>query len=317
MVGKLTENTHASASMLPAIMGLSPWSTRNDALNQCLMARDGAPDGWEGNEATRWGDRLEPVVIGEMAKRLGLNGWHEPKTAFLHPSLPLAASMDGVGHANGQVIKHDPDNGIYVIGGDSITLNGDICLESKVTRSDPEPAPAPHRGPIQVQGQMMCAGLSYAAVGVLYGGIELRIFVYPANPKMMTKIADEVRDFERRLDERDYYPPASSADCDTIWPVADDKEPPIALPAEVGGVDIVELVEAHVAAQAAKKATETVRDDVEMVLKEMLGNHEAGRVGGYEIRWPMRHYKAQAEKTTPAKPAYSKRQSVLTIKKVS
>jgi hypothetical protein len=43
---------------------------------------------------------------------------------------------------------------------------------------------------------------------------------------MMTKIADAVRDFERRLDERDYYPPASSADCDTIWPVVDEKEPP-------------------------------------------------------------------------------------------
>jgi hypothetical protein len=32
MVGKVTPDTMASASLLPAIMGLSPWASPNDAL---------------------------------------------------------------------------------------------------------------------------------------------------------------------------------------------------------------------------------------------------------------------------------------------
>ena len=317
MVGKLTDGRHASCSVLPAIMGVSPWATPNDALNKCLMARDGMPDEWEGNEATAWGNRLEPVVMQEMADRLGLDGWHEPDHGFKHPTLPLAASLDGIGHASGQVIKHDPSKGIFVVGAEEVTLNSDIVMESKVTRTDPEPMPAPYRGPVQVQGGMMCTGLSYAAIGVLYGGVELRIFVYPTNPKLMTQIADRVLDFERRLEERDYYLPETSADCDVIWPTVDDSEPAVDLPAAIGDVDILELVEAHHAATRAKKACDETKDDVEKVLKELLGNHEAGRIGDYEVKWPMRHYKAQPEKTTPAKPAYSKRQSVLSIRKVS
>jgi predicted phage-related endonuclease len=317
MVGKVTDGRHASCSVLPAIMGVSPWSTKNDALNKCLMARDGAPDDWQGNEATEWGNRLEPVVMQEMADRLGLDGWYEPDHGFKHPTLPLAASLDGIGHASGQVIKHDPSKGIFVVGAETVTLNSDIVMESKITRSDPEPMPAPFRGPVQVQGGMMCTGLSYAAIGVLYGGVELRIFVYPSNPKLMTQIADAVMDFERRLEDREYYPAESSADCDVIWPIVDDSEPAIDLPASIEDVDILELVEAHHAATRAKKACDETKDDVEKVLKELLGNHEAGRIGDYEVKWPMRHYKAQPEKTTPAKPAYSKRQSVLSIRKVS
>ena len=317
MVGKLTDGRHASCSVLPAIMGVSPWSTRNDALNRCLMERDGTPIDWEGNEATGWGNRLEPVIMQEMADRLGLDGWYEPKQGFSHPTLPLAASLDGVGHASGQVIKHNPANGIYVIGADAVTLNSDIVMESKLTRADAELVPAPFRGPVQVQGCMMCTGLSYAAIGVLYGGVELRIFVYPTNPKLMTQIADAVLDFERRLEEREYYPAESSADCDIIWPTVDNSEPVINLPAAIDDVDILELVEAHHAASQAKKACDATKDDVELVLKELLGNHETGRIGDYEVKWPMRHYQAQPEKVTPAKPAYSKRQSTLTIKKVS
>tara|TARA_R110000765_G_scaffold16975_3_gene46921 strand:- start:534 stop:1490 length:957 start_codon:yes stop_codon:yes gene_type:complete len=317
MVGKLTDSRHASASILPAIMGLSPWSTPNDTLNKCLMARDGMPDTWAGNEATEWGNRLEPTIIQEMVDRLGLTGWHEPQTQFKHPTLPLGASLDGVGYSSGQVIKHNPDAGIYIIGATEVTLNSDIALESKLTRSDPELIPAPFRGPIQLQAQLMCSGLSYGAVGVLYSGLELRIFIYPSDPRMMTKIADAVTDFERRLDAGEYYPPASSSDCNIVWPLADDSEPPLQLPAELGGVDILELIEAHYAATVAKKASEGVQSDVDQVLKEILGNHSVGRIGDYEVKWPMRHYRAKPEVVTPAKDAYSKRQSNITIRKVA
>jgi hypothetical protein len=49
----------------------------------------------------------------------------------------------------------------------------------------------------------------------------------------------------------------------------------------------------------------------------MLGDAERGRAGSAVISWPMRNYKAAAERLVPAKPAYSVRQSSLTVKELS
>lgn len=317
MVGKLTDSRNASASMLPAIMGVNPYQTRNDALSYCLNARDGIAPEFTGNELTEWGNLLEPTILSEAARRLGLTRWYEPKQAFVHPNIPLAASLDGIGEGEGVTIKHDPDNGIYVMGYDEITIEHEIVMEAKNARCEAEATPSAYRGPVQIQGQMMCSTIHFGAVCVLYRGSELRIFVYRTNPKMMTQISEACVDFARRLDERDFYPAESSDDCNTIWPVADEEAPTIDLPEMIDDVSVVELVEAHVAANAAKKACDGTKGDVEQVLKELLGNHEKGRVGNYVVAWPMRHYKAQPEKITPAKEARSVRQSTLTIKEVS
>ena len=54
------------------------------------------------------------------------------------------------------------------------------------------------------------------------------------------------------------------------------------------------------------------------MLKERLGSHDeaVGVVGNrsYYVKWPMRNFKAQPAKTTPAKPARIARQGTLTIK---
>jgi len=55
-------------------------------------------------------------------------------------------------------------------------------------------------------------------------------------------------------------------------------------------------------------------DSDEKEIKMLLGTAERGRVGSLHISWPMRSYKASPEKITPAKPAYSIRQSSLSIK---
>jgi len=49
----------------------------------------------------------------------------------------------------------------------------------------------------------------------------------------------------------------------------------------------------------------------------MLGEAAKGRVGRFEIRWPMRSYKAQPEKIVPAKEAYTIRQTTLAIKEIT
>jgi hypothetical protein len=49
----------------------------------------------------------------------------------------------------------------------------------------------------------------------------------------------------------------------------------------------------------------------------MLKNRTSGIAGEYRISWPTRTYKAQLAKITPAKEAYTIRQSTLTIKELT
>jgi NAD(P)-dependent dehydrogenase (short-subunit alcohol dehydrogenase family) len=55
-------------------------------------------------------------------------------------------------------------------------------------------------------------------------------------------------------------------------------------------------------------------DTAEKDIKMLLGTAERGKAGSFHISWPMRSYKASPEKITPAKEAYSIRQSSLSIK---
>jgi len=47
-----------------------------------------------------------------------------------------------------------------------------------------------------------------------------------------------------------------------------------------------------------------------------MKDFSSAQAGRYKVSWPMRHYKASPEKITPAKEAYSIRQSTLTIKEI-
>jgi hypothetical protein len=61
---------------------------------------------------------------------------------------------------------------------------------------------------------------------------------------------------------------------------------------------------------------ETLNEQAQTGLMQILKNHKYGIVGKYQISWPTRSYKAQPAKITPAKEAYTVRQSTLTIKEI-
>jgi hypothetical protein len=136
---KLTSDISLSCSQLPSLFGVSPYSTPNDVLTFCLKALRGEDPRTKAGEAADWGNALEPAIIAEMSKRLGLKSYTMPDVAFQHPDFPLAASADAIGVPNDNVvIQHDPSNGIYVVGADSIALIGNGVLESKLTRGHAE-----------------------------------------------------------------------------------------------------------------------------------------------------------------------------------
>jgi len=318
MAGKLTDDKAMSASRLPGLMGFSKYSTPNDELQFSINAIDGKERPDIGNEAMGWGNTLEPVILEQAAKRLGIEKFDtQIDKAFTHDVVPLSCSLDGVGFGVGQEIHNDPDKGIYVVGQDSIILDGPGVLEAKLTKTMPEDVPHLARGPIQLQGQMLVTGHKWGAVCVLYQGIELRVFLFAPHKETQAAIARAVHDFQDKLDkytktaEIDWYPPASSKELDRIYPQAASKEEvDLGREAEDWAVVISHN-------KAAIRAAEAAIEDAEKHLKSLLGQAERGRAGHYVISWPMRNYKAAAERLVPAKPAYSIRQSSLTIKEVS
>ena len=319
MVGKLTPNTELSCSRLPAVMGYSPWATANDELAITVDAMLGKERAWTGSEAADWGNTFEPVILEAAAKRLGLS-LEIPTTPFAAPKgIALNASIDGIGRPTGEVftVTTDEARGIYVIGADQVTIDGPGVLESKLTGSSPEDEPAAYRGPIQIQGCMLCAGFTWGAVAVLYRGIELRVFVYPRNEQLIQEIIDTVADFEFRKHGPDWYPPVNRADAVKVWGRAEDDAPPIPLPDEAGNV-VADLLEA----KERIERDEAIVEAASTAIMEMMGNHTQAHVtlpdgDAYRIRWPMRRYKAQPQKVTPAKAAYEIRIKSLDIKAIS
>ena len=318
MAGKLTDDKAMSASRLPGLMGFSKYSTPNDELQFSINAIDGKERPDIGNEAMGWGNTLEPVILIEAAKRLGLNEYDtQIGQAYTHNAVALSCSLDGIGFGLGQEIFTDPDKGIYVVGQDSIILNGPGVLEAKLTKTLPEDVPHLARGPIQLQGQMLITGHKWGAVCVLYQGIELRVFLFAPHHETQKEIIKAVLAFEHKLQTYresgaiDWYPPQTSKEMDRIYPTAATKEE-----VELDST-VAELAQVIVNNKAAIRMAEAGIDEAEKKIKEALGQAERGRAGQYVISWPMRNYKGAPERLVPAKEAYSIRQSTLTIKEQS
>lgn len=320
MVGKVTPDTMLSASRLPGVLGLSKYQTPNDELECSIRAIQGHEREDIGKEAMGWGNAIEPLILQEAARRLQLSDLvtEHPKARY-HAAVPLCCSLDGTGDGRGQVITSDVDAGIYVIGQESIQLDGVGVLEAKLTGMDVEDSPPLWRGPLQLQAQMDIVGAKWGAICTLYRGIEMRIFVFAPHQQTVDLICQTATDFQSRLDrykatgEIDYYPPADGEkwpDRRGLYPVDDIY--PIELNSDA----------AYLASKilTGKKDIKTLEDDVakyEKDLKKMMGEHTVGKAGSFQILWPTRSYKAQPEKIVAAKEAYTIRQSTLSIKEIT
>ena len=315
MVGKLTPSDMATASTVATIMGYNPWATPNDALTKAIAAAEGKPDDWQGNEATGWGDRLEPIIINLAAERLGLT---DVKTefgeAFFHKSAPLACSLDGEARGSG-FVSTDTERGIYAVNAPKIAVSGPGIIESKVTSALPGMEPPPHRGPLQLQAQMACTGHDWGVVATLYRGIELRLYVYASDPAVQQRIIDASVEFKQRVTDCDFYPPVSSADADTAYSRVDDGAPSIDLSVMEGGNDYLAML---VTGKQRKRDAEDMIEEAERNLKEIMGCHDQAHGlannAAYKVIWGERKYSAQPQKIVEAKPARTVRSKTLTLK---
>jgi len=312
-LGKLPPDDMMSCSRLPALLGFSKFRTPNDELKYSINAINGEVNPFVEQEPMLWGNLTEKLILAESCKRLGVDidqlAHDKP---YFHPDIPLATSLDGTASGNDTTIYTDIDKGIYVMGQDSIKLDGYGILEAKLTAQEVETEPAPYRGVIQLQGQMNIMKASWGALCVLYKGTTLRIFLYPINEDHVNMIHNAVEDFQERLDkyktnqEIEWYPLNDSFEASRVFDRAEKST--IEMPEiEIQAEKIIELREKIM-------ELETAIDKLQINIMEQMRDAEVCNAGRYKISWPMRQYKAQPAKTVPAKEAYVIRQSKLSIK---
>ena len=314
MVGKLTPNDMMSCSRLPALLGFSKFRTPNDELKATMdYIATGQDPEFNGNEAMDWGNQFEQPILKEACKRLDIQSYDlQHDQPYFHDSIPLACSLDGTAVGTGVEVFTDIDKGIYVMGKDSIKLEGQGILEAKLTGQDVEDTPAVYRGVIQLQGQMDIMKAKWGALCVLYRGTTLRIFLYDRNEDQVNMIHQAVEDFHSKVqkfklnEETDWYPIVSSADATRLFNVAEK------VTIEVPEVEL--LAEKILSLREEIYEREEAIDRCQSSIMNNMRDAEICNAGRYRISWPMRQYKAQPAKTTPAKPAYVIRQSKLSIK---
>lgn len=315
MVGKVTPNDMLSASRLPAVCGMSQYRSPNDELLASIDAINGISPPDISNESMDWGNKMEPTILLESANRLDCGSLEiDYDKAFFHEKWPLSCSLDGTCYGKGQTITSDPEKGIFVVGQGSITLDGMGVLEAKLTAMPAEDVLPLYRGPIQLQAQMSIMKASWGAVCALYQGTQLRIFLFEKHLPTLRLIEETSKKFQEKLDryketgEIDYYPPTNPKDAARTWATGSDDEPVVL---DDYASELTKLLMEN--KQKISKMEEE-NSNIQTELMNLMREHTHGIAGEYQISWPVRNYKAKPATITPAKEAYSIRQSTLTIK---
>jgi len=307
MVGKLSDDTKMSGSRIPILYcwnhGIPhPWSTPNDELRKSIQATQGEYESFDIGEPGIVGNLLEPALVASVCDELGLP---EPElTPPVYKRDTFEASCDGLVQVDQPVIVRSA--GIVDVQGGELTLSGPVPIECKCTTAPPTDEIPLYRGPIQLQAQMLATGASAGIIITLHRSIERRIHVIPADPVIQSEINQICAEFQERVINHRWYAPVSVDDA-VIPPAADEKKT----------VDVPDLVDDLTALGRLRDERKRLDDDIaehELRIMDALGDAQVGNAGPYVVEWPVRHYKEQPEKISPAKPARTIRLKTLKIK---
>jgi hypothetical protein len=312
MVGKLTW-FRATSSITCALFNRSKFFDKHGCLKKAIQEKNGTlVDDFVQTNRQATGDLLEPVLITEAARRLGITQLEaEVDYKIVHPSLPLEASLDGRCKAVNLRVKHNPDEGIYLVGHDELILNGDIPFECKCSSDYPTVGEPPkYLGVDQLHTSMDILDAEYGILIVLYQSTDLRIYVYKRDPEFATDLANVVNDFNRRVDEEDYYPPEKPEHAASIFDVGNDENEMIL------GADVVDLIDTIQALKEAQKIAKLKEAELMTDLMMSMGNHSKARAANYICEWKTLAAKSEQVKEVTYKAQPERRAGYVKIRMV-
>lgn len=310
MVGKLSDDRMMSGSRIPVLYCWQyadghPYSTPNDELRKSIDAKHGRYESFDIGEPGVVGNLLEPALVENACEELQLP---EP---ILSPPLVdksnefFQCSLDGLTTVPCPVTIFASDL-VQIDGGlQSIEIQGPIPIECKCTSDFKRDEIPLQRGPIQLQMQMMAADAKFGILITLYRGIERQIVIYQKNPEIQDRIRQICKDFSDRVDTESMYAPVNADDAAKTYTSADGE-------IELAGYD--DRVERLLGLRENAKIIEDEIDALQTEIMQEMQDAETARCGRYLVKWPVRHYKAQPEKVSPAKDARSVRLKTLQIK---
>jgi len=312
MVGKLTW-FRATASITCGLFDRGRFFDKHDCLSRAIEDKNGTyVDNYKQTNRQATGDLLEPHLIREAAKRLGITELEaEVDYKIDHETLPLQASLDGRCKAVNVKVKHNPDNGLFLVGHENLILNGDIPIECKCSSDFPTVGEPPkYLGVDQLHTSMEILNADYGILIVLYQSTDLRIYIYKRDPEFAGQLAEVVLDFDRRVTEEDYYPPEKPSHAATIFSNGDDENEKIL---DADTVDLIDVIEALKETQKIAKEKEL---ELMTELMMSMGNHSKARAANYVLEWKTLPAKEAQVKEVQYKAAPERRAGYVKIKRV-
>lgn len=181
-----------TSTEVSALFGMSPYQT---AFELWHRKRSGDSVVIEENERMKWGTYLQPSIAAGIAKD---RGWEiREKSEFVYSDDRIGSSFD------------------YEITSEQALLeikNVDSMVYYKTWK--PEEAP-PHIE-LQVQHQLLCAGLKTAYIGALVGGNELILLKRAASKNLQEMITSKVAAFWKSVEENNPPSPNFQKDAEFI-----------------------------------------------------------------------------------------------------
>ena len=308
-IGKITRDDYCTHSLVPYLFDKGHFKSKQEVLNDCIRARHGESIRTPQTLRQRTGDVLEKPLIQECMKRLGIDKYEDKITEkVVHPMLPLEGSLDGMAYPEKLTIKEDKANGIHTLDSSEVYINGNTPIEVKCTSIYPDDVPPDWLGVLQLKAAMSTTQAQAGILIILYQSTDLRIYVIPKDYEFEKNLSDKVIDFNRRIDEEDYYTPQVTNDAHIKYPNANGET-------KILSEETSELLKQHEQTKEMIASLKEVNEKIQAHIMDEMGNASIGRTGNWIVQWKMRKYKAQPEKIVPPKDAYEIRSKTLTIKK--
>lgn len=248
------------ASDSAAICGLNPYKTKYAVWAEKV----GLQPPFAGNEATRFGLKLEPVIAAEYAERTGYDVF-SLDMMMTHPLYAFITATPDRG-----VIKPENRKGLAEL------KNTSAYFAKHWDSGIPDPA---H---VQAQHQLMCAvGSEFCDVVALIGGNSLVFHEVLPDSKVQARLVEILVGFWE-LVETKTPPPMVAEDVETVKRLFPESQSGL----EVALPEQAEFwLEQRAKAAEALKAATAQKDEAEANIKALLGNAERGRIGKQIVSW--------------------------------
>lgn len=215
---QLDRRTGLGASDVSAAVGLDPYRSPLDLY----LEKKGLAEPFEGNEHTRWGNRIEPLLRDALAEKVNRRpGGLEEVVRWFDPDRVADVRTEQkqvtVFHPQSTAIWATPDEVYFDVGdGELIPVAGGEVKNKGARVAHRWGESGTDEIPVEVMVQcfvgMACCELEEWHVGAYFGGSDFRTYLLRYDRAIATELIDQASAFWREYVLADRMPPVQSGD---------------------------------------------------------------------------------------------------------